>query len=102
MQTVSLSGMTNSNLPVTQLADVGHKACVEGKVDGDPNTTSPLSIEIKVNLSSLPGPSSESTDTSSEVGSGLSSPGSSQCSPLLQTDSQYFFYFFFCRLSHSS
>ena len=49
-----------------------------------PDVTTPLTIETKFSGTSSSGPSSESTDTASEVGSGFSSPGSSQSSPHLQ------------------
>ncbi|XP_025106985.1 ubiquitin carboxyl-terminal hydrolase BAP1-like isoform X1 [Pomacea canaliculata] len=40
------------------------------------DVTKPLTIETKFTNAALSGPSSESTDTASEVGSGFSSPGS--------------------------
>lgn len=54
----------------------------EEKVSSSADVTKPLTIETKFIGPTLSGPSSESTDTASEVGS-FSSPGSSQNSPHL-------------------
>ncbi|KAK7102465.1 hypothetical protein V1264_020680 [Littorina saxatilis] len=67
-------------------AEVGDTALVVEKIKREfiPDVTTPLTIETKFIGTSSSGPSSESTDTASEVGSGFSSPGSSQSSPHLQ------------------
>ncbi|KAL8611305.1 hypothetical protein ACOMHN_013736 [Nucella lapillus] len=53
------------------------------KMDMLKDVTTPLTIETKFVGPPSSGPSSETTDTASEIGSGFSSPGSSQNSPHL-------------------
>ncbi|KAK7503383.1 hypothetical protein BaRGS_00005304 [Batillaria attramentaria] len=78
-----------STVGVKQEGDAGNVKVSDTKVEpAETDITKPLTIETKFSGSSS-GPSSESTDTASEVGSGFSSPGSMtagscQSSPHLQ------------------
>ena len=68
----------NGNIPVAMDAESNTSttgSSVVVKVEGSTDITKPLTINTK--FISSPGPSSESTDTASEVGSCFSSPSSS-------------------------
>ena len=85
----------SSSTEASQLSTIdksdGAEVLPEDKIKREctPDVTTPLTIETKFSGTSSSGPSSESTDTASEVGSGFSSPGSSQSSPHLQGEGKH-------------
>ena len=85
----------SSSTEASQLSTIdksdGAEVSPEDKIKREctPDVTTPLTIETKFSGTSSSGPSSESTDTASEVGSGFSSPGSSQSSPHLQGEGKH-------------
>ena len=88
MKTESDSSSTEASHLSSAEKTEAAEALLEAKVKGEclADVTTPLTIETKFSGTSSSGPSSESTDTASEVGSGFSSPGSSQNSPHLLPD----------------